>query len=332
MSWLTDNHPVLVKELRGRMRGARAFVVLTSFLVVLSAFSLLLYLVVGSVAANDPFSAGRAIGKALFIGVTIIALVQVLVIVPAQAAGAISSERERQTFDLLIATQLPSWKIVLGKLLASLAYAVLLIVATVPLMALAFFFGGVTGTEVVIALIGLLVTALLYGAIGILWSVISVRTLTSTVLTQATNILLMLGIPFLMFVFGMVFFRSSDPPSWIETYVFVYSAGLVVALHPFIALGAAETFLSNGQTGWFIPLTLPRGPIWIPAPWLAFTLEGIVVASLLVALAVRMLRPNEPGASHGRSQRRNSRRPTAVSNQPSVSTSGSANPELETDR
>ena len=326
MSWLTDNHPVLVKELRGRMRGARAFVVLTSFLLILGTFSLLLYLVVGSLAASDPFTAGRAIGKSLFIGVATIALIQVMVIVPAQAAGAISSERERQTFDLLVATLLPGWKIVLGKLLASLAYAVLLIVATVPLMALAFFFGGVTASEVVIALIGLLVTALLYGAIGILWSVISARTLTATVLTQATNILLMLGIPFLMFVFGAVFLsRGPNAPSWIETYAFVYSAGLVVALHPFIALGAAEGFLSNGQTGLLVPVQLSRDEIWIPAPWLAFTVEGIVLAALLIVLATRMLRPGDPGTGR-RPHSASSRQQPSASTQPSMPTHESSNP------
>ncbi len=154
MSWIADRQPVLVKELRGRMRGGRAFVVLTLFLTVLSLFMLLLFLAVRSNVGTDPFSAGQTIGKTLFIGVVTIALIQVMIIVPAQAAAAITSERERETFDLLVATLLPSWKIILGKLLAALAYAVLLIVAVVPLMGIAFFFGGVTGSEVVIALLG----------------------------------------------------------------------------------------------------------------------------------------------------------------------------------
>ena len=141
---------------KARLRGGRAFLVLTLFLTVLSLFMLLLFLAVRSDVGNDPFSAGRTIGKTLFIGVVTIALMQVMIIVPAQAAAAITSERERETFDLLVATLLPSWKIVLGKLFAALAYAVLLIVAVVPLMGIAFFFGGVTAGEVAIALLGLL--------------------------------------------------------------------------------------------------------------------------------------------------------------------------------
>lgn len=298
MSWLADTQPVLVKELRGRMRGARAFIVLTGYLLVLSSFTLLLYLAVRSAVGNDPFSAGRTIGKSLFIGIAIVALIQVMIIVPAQAAGSISGERERETFDLLIVTLLPAWKIVLGKLLAALAYAVLLIVAVVPLMAVAFFFGGVTGAEVLIALLGLLVTAVLYGTVGLLWSAVAPRTMIATVMTQATNVLILLGLPFIMFVFGLVFFRDGREPDWIWSYPFVYAAGAVLALHPFLALGAAEAFLSNGENGLMIALENgQRPPIWIPAPWLVFTVEGLLMSVVLIAITIRMLRPSTERSS-----------------------------------
>jgi hypothetical protein len=299
---LQDSQPVLVKELRGRMRGARAFWVLTGYLVVLSGFALLLYLAVRSSVAGDPFNAGQTIGKALFLGIAAVALILVMIIVPAQAASAITSEREHETFDLLIVTLLPAWKIVAGKLLAALAYAVLLIVAVVPLMALAFFFGGVTGAEVLIALAGLLVTAVLYGAVGIFWSVIAPRTMIATVLTQATNVMVLLGIPFLAYVFAAIFLFRGQDPDWLYSYPVVYGAGIVAALHPFIALGAAAGFLSNGETGLVIALrNADRPPIWIPTPWLAFVVEGLVVAVILIVIAIRLLRPRERhGGAAGR--------------------------------
>ncbi len=311
MRRLDDSQPVLVKELRGRMRGARAFVVLTIFLLVLSGFALLLYLVVRSSVQNDPFSAGRTIGKTLFFGIGIVALIQVMIIVPAQAAGAISGEREAETYDLLVATLLPAWKIVLGKLLASLAYAVLLIIAVVPFMALAFFFGGVAGSEVAIALVGLMVTALLYGAVGILCSSIAARTMTATVMTQAANVLVILGIPFLLYVF-FTMLRWSGPgewPAWTENYIFIYLAGSVLAVHPFIALGAAAGLFSTGETGPFVRVDWGQGEqFWIPHPWIAFTVEGLVLAALLIMLAIRAVRPQDtnPSRRRGRS-RQNSR-------------------------
>jgi ABC-type transport system involved in multi-copper enzyme maturation permease subunit len=258
---------------------------------------------VRSSAGSDPFTAGRTIGKTLFLGIVLVALIQIMMIVPAQAAGAIAGERERETFDLLIVTLLPAWKIVLGKLLAALAYAVMLIIAVVPFMALAFFFGGVTGSEVAIALAGLLVTALLYGAIGILWSVMTARTMTATVLAQATNLLVLLGLPFMMYVFATLFLSGDTArwAAWVQSYPFVYTANALVALHPLIALGAAEGFLSNGQTGWIVPFQWGAGrEFQIPAPWISFVVEGSLVAVVLIALAIRMLRPNEPYGAMGR--------------------------------
>ncbi len=310
MSRLMDSQPVLVKELRGRMRGARAFVILTTYLLILSAFALLLYLAVRSSVRSDPFTAGRTIGKTLFIGIALVALVQIMIIVPAQAAGAIAGERERETFDLLIATLLPAWKIILGKLVAALAYAVMLIVAVMPFMALAFFFGGVTGSEVAIALAGLLVTALLYGAIGILWSVMSARTLTATVMAQATNLMVLLGLPFLMYVFAAIFLLGNQAtwPSWVQSRPFVHTANALVALHPFIALGAAEGFISSGQTGWTVPFQWgPGGEYQILAPWIGFLVEGSLAAIVLIAAAIRMLRPSE--RSWGKRARAESSRP-----------------------
>lgn len=287
------HNPVLTKELRGRMRGARAFVVLTVFLLISSAFTLLLYMAMREEVAYDPFTAGSRIGKTLFLGVATVALIQVMIIVPAQAAGAIAGEKEQETYDLLITTLLPPWKIVLGKLLAALAYAVLLIIAVVPLMALAFFFGGVTGTEVMIALLGLLATALLYGSVGILWSTLARRTIAAMVLAQATNVLVLLGIPFLMVVFGTLFvFNEPRPPDWLATYPFIYAAGSLLAVHPFIALGGAELLLANGEERWFFPIPeLPgANEIWIPAPWIAFLIAAIGVSVVLIFLATRQVR------------------------------------------
>src|SRR3712207_8000527 len=42
------------------------------------------------------------------------------------------------------------------------------------------------------------------------------------------------------YVFAAIFLFRGEEPSWFYTYPFIYAAGLFVAIHPFIALGAAE--------------------------------------------------------------------------------------------
>jgi ABC-2 type transport system permease protein len=301
MTWLSNLNPVLVQELRGRMRGARAFVVLTVFLLVLAVPTTLLYLVAAQAAQSNAFDTGQMIGKTLFLGVAAVALLQVLIIVPSQAASAIASEKEHQTYDLLISTLLPPWKIVLGKLLAALAYATMLILAVIPFMALSFLFGGVTGLEVVLALVGLLATAVLVGSIGIFWSVIMRRSLTATVMTLATIMAILVGIPFLLGVVGFLLFDSSVQPTWTNSGLFIYPWITILSLHPFIALGTTDAYLSMGETrlffsaaenpiSLFIPASAPE-PLIVPHPWLLFMIEAVLISTILIAASIRRLKP-----------------------------------------
>jgi hypothetical protein len=302
-------NPVLTQELRGRMRGSRAFMILTIYLLVLAGVVTLIYLATASTAQFDTFNSGRTIGKALFIGTAFVALLQVGLIVPSQAANAIASEKERQTYDLLILTMLSPWKIVVGKLMAALAYALLLIVAVIPFMALSFFFGGVTGLEVVLALVGLLVTAVLFGSLGIFWSTLMRRPMAATITATAVNVALMLGIPFLAFVFTSIFLSSfAAPPAWAGTPFFVYPWTAFLFLHPFIALGASDVLLSQGESRLFIPVeeSVLSGFVLgvssfssnfpLPHPWLTYTIEGLLLSALFIFLSVRLLKPLNEGA------------------------------------
>lgn len=300
-------NPVLVQELRGRMRGARAFVILTIYLLVLAGVVMGIYLATASQAQFNPFEAGRTIGKALFIGTAFFALVQVMLIVPSQAANTIASEKEHQTYDLLILTLLPPWKIVLGKLMAALAYGLLLIVAVIPFMALSFFFGGVTGLEVVLALIGLLATAIMFGSIGIFWSTVMRRSMPATITTAAVSVALLFGIPFLAGVCYALMYASGPPPRWAGSPFFVYPWTMFMALHPFIALGVSEIYLSTGQVAPIFPVDNNPIPFYLPAetftstfpilhPWLLFTIEALAVSAVLFFLSVRMLKPLNEGA------------------------------------
>lgn len=307
MSWLSNANPVLVKELRGRMRGARAFVILTVFLLVLAVPTTLLYLTIAELNGSTGFDAGQTIGKSLFIGIVAIALIQVMIVVPGQSANALTSEKERETYDLLISTLLPAWKIIIGKLLAALAYAVLLIIAVIPFMALSFFFGGVSVLEVVLALVGLLVTVLLFGSSGILWSVVMRRSLTATIMSQAASVALLLGIPFIMYVIAALIWRDFPPPAWASRAPFVYLWISLLCWHPFLALGSTEYFLTQGETRLFFPadevgdgILLPFGGdgllnFVVPHPWVLYSIQAVILSLILIGLSIRLLRPINEG-------------------------------------
>jgi len=115
------------------------------------------------------------------------------VLAPAFTTGAISVEREKQTIDLLVTTPLSTLGMVIGKLLSALTYVFLLILASVPLMAIVFVFGGVGPEDLLRAYAVLFATAFGMGAVGLFISAITRRTQTATVLTLIVVLALTLG-------------------------------------------------------------------------------------------------------------------------------------------
>jgi ABC-type Na+ efflux pump permease subunit len=63
-------------------------------------------------------------------------------------AVAVSTEKDRRTLELLLVSRLTDRELVSGKLAASLVRVLLLLLAAVPMFAIAALFGGVTGTTV----------------------------------------------------------------------------------------------------------------------------------------------------------------------------------------
>lgn len=286
---MSEFNPVLVKELRSRMRGARSFVVLSIYLIILSGVTLLLYAAIASSASND-INAGREIGRALFFTIGAVALTEVCVITPALTAGSIAGERERQTYDLLVGSLLSPWQIVWGKLAAALSYALLLIVAVVPLMSLAFLFGGVTLAEVVIALIGLITTAVLYACLGLFWSTVMRSTLAANSLAIGSVILMLLGIPFLAIVFTILI--GTNLNSLFASIPLLYIGGAFLVVHPFIALFLTEQLLSEERGLFYTFIDLPNGgQTLVPSPWIAFVVLALLISAVLVFFSMRAVRP-----------------------------------------
>ncbi len=191
-----------VKELRGRMRGRRAFVVLTVHLLLVAGFAWMVETFAErTVTANfgSTFSASADIGRAMFTGLVMLLTLIVLVLAPASTAGAISLEREKQTLDLLTTTPISSLAIVLGKLFSALTWVFLLLAASIPVTALVFTFGGV-GPRTWSGVMWSLGTAIGFGAIGLFVSALVKRTQAATVINLVTVITVTVGAT-IVFVF-----------------------------------------------------------------------------------------------------------------------------------
>ncbi|MBI1298722.1 hypothetical protein GC175_27625 [bacterium] len=205
-------NPIIVKELRSRMRGGRAFAILTGMLLLLGGALYGLYrIMVANMFYTSMLSA--SIGQALFSGLALLLLAIICFVTPAVTASAVSSEREKLTYDMLLTTPLHPASILWGKLIAALSYVFLLIFAAVPLASLVFIFGGVALTEMFKALIVLVTIAVMLGVVGIFFSVWLGRTARATVMSYLFVLILVVGPLAVYIATGII--QQSLPPSWL---------------------------------------------------------------------------------------------------------------------
>jgi ABC-type transport system involved in multi-copper enzyme maturation permease subunit len=192
-----------VKELRGRMRGRRAFVILTVYLLLLAGFAWMMELILekenaAGLSGTATFASAQ-VGRGIFIALMMLETLLVVALAPAFTAGAISMEREKQTLDLLATTPISSLAIVIGKLFSALTYLFILVFASIPMTAIVFVFGGVAPDDVVRGYAVLLATALGLGAMGLFFSALVKRTQAATILSYFTVLALTIGSFFVFF-------------------------------------------------------------------------------------------------------------------------------------
>lgn len=199
---LTSIGAVATKELRGRVRGPRAFIAITIYLAVLAGVALIVYTAQrdaltpqSAFGGGNPYVAAQ-VGQALFATLLLLQVLLVVFLAPAATSGAISLEREKQTLDLLNATPVSTLGIVLGKLAAAAAFVTILIVGSIPLTALVFLFGGVAPEDVLRGYAVLFVTAMGFGCVGLFISSLTRRTQTATILTFVAVLVLTAGTGF----------------------------------------------------------------------------------------------------------------------------------------
>ncbi len=159
--YLREN-PVLQRELVGNLRMARAFVLLFAYLALLGVVVLVAWPQQRKLdLATSP--AGQKLVNLFFLGQYLLASLMT----PSFAAGAITGEKERKSYEMLLASPLRPGAIVLGKLLASLAHLALLIFASLPIVMLCLPLGGVSLYEVLAAYLALILSVATFGMISL---------------------------------------------------------------------------------------------------------------------------------------------------------------------
>jgi ABC-type transport system involved in multi-copper enzyme maturation permease subunit len=95
---------------------------------------------------------------------------------PVFTAGAITQEKDSQTYDILLATPLTNAQIVLGSLLSRLFFVIALLLSGIPVFAITQIFGGVAISSIVYSFGIAAATAFITGAIAMAIAVFKVGT------------------------------------------------------------------------------------------------------------------------------------------------------------
>jgi len=293
-------NPVILKELRSRMRGNRAFVVLTIYLLGMVALIGVVYVPI-SLSFNTVGGPDLAtVGKIVFGMIVLVQVFLVTFIAPAFTAGSISGEKQNQSYDLLRTTLLTPRQLVTGKIISALSYIFLLIFASLPIQSIAFFLGGVTFSEVLIGLALISVTAIAFALIGLYFSTLVKTTVASTVGTYAAAIFLLIGIPFLLlfavwiretFLFSSLTLFSS----WQFDATMQYIMMGVVSLNLPGTIIASETSIMEYGSYWGFSTSVYSSysgashTIWLPAPWYLYLVWYSLLAIVLYIACVRRI-------------------------------------------
>jgi ABC-type transport system involved in multi-copper enzyme maturation permease subunit len=165
-------NPVIGRELRVRVRVGRAYMLQAFYL----AFLILIVALAYQAAIGDnpdlrnPVRVQGALVE--FYRLVMSMLVALIALIaPALTANAITLERERKTMDLLLATPLTARQLLVGKLLGSFAFIVLLLALTLPVSAVSVLLGGVSFPELLKAYLLIACGGLVLCAIALLSSV-----------------------------------------------------------------------------------------------------------------------------------------------------------------
>jgi len=168
-------------------------------------------------------------GPLLFQILTFVELALFLFFSALSAASAVSQEKDRRTFLLILLTDLRDDEIVLGKLLGSLLPIGLLLAATLPLLMLLLLLGGIDPHQVLQALVIVAATSLAAGSLGgliALWRDRTFQSLALTVLFLVLYLCLVRGLGVLPALSGRL--STADVQRWQEW------------LDPFLALRTVQ--------------------------------------------------------------------------------------------
>ena len=270
-------NPVLVKEIKLRFRSLKSFTGILFYLMAMSIFVFGFIFLATSLTGNGFFRPAESF--MLFTMMTYIQLGLILFITPGLTAGTISSEREKQTLNILLTTAQTSFQIIFGKLTSSIAFLLLMIVAGLPIYSMVFLYGGVSPSQIAVIFLFYFLTLLTIGSLGVMYSTLIRKTIVSMISTYGTMIVLVAVTGFFMVISMQVSQYGSTGNAVFSPMTYFWAS-----INPAVVM---LTLLQPSFADEIVNMTSVNLPLW--AGYLVFY-SALTAGALL--LAVKRLRVN----------------------------------------
>ncbi|MFT3784599.1 MAG: hypothetical protein QM770_00345 [Tepidisphaeraceae bacterium] len=159
----------------------------------------LLIIIVVSVLATSDSSTGSSLAQLsvtssnIFERLSYLQLALVALLAPIFTAGAITQEKDSQTYDILLSTPLSNGQIVLGSLMSRLFFVFTLLLSGIPIFSITQIFGGVAIGDILLSVLIAAVTALVTGSLAIAIATFKVGTRRTIFSFYLFNIIYLVG-------------------------------------------------------------------------------------------------------------------------------------------
>lgn len=185
-------------------------------------------------ARDATLGEAAAFGLLLFQIVAFVQLLLTLFFATTSAAGAVSQEKDRRTFILLLLTDMRDYEIVLGKMLGALLPITIQLLVSAPVLAMLLLLGGIDPEQVLQAVLVLAASAVAAGSLGglvALWRDRTFQALALSVLFLVLYLCITLGL-------GVVGHYFSPDNDWFRIQAW---------LNPIVTM---QTVLASPAGGW----------------------------------------------------------------------------------
>src|ERR1700761_8181609 len=144
---LLPANPILLRVVQMNGKRRRDLFIRCAYLGLL--ILVVVFCLTGGATSTGDLAALAKTSANLFQRLSYCQLILVALLAPIFTAGAITQEKDSQTYDILLATPLSNGQIVLGSLLSRLFLVIALLISGIPIFSITQLFGGVAINAIV---------------------------------------------------------------------------------------------------------------------------------------------------------------------------------------